>query len=45
VNAEKLAFVVGKLEYLGYVITREGIKPDQKKDTNSSQFEKAKDET
>jgi hypothetical protein len=31
INAEKSAFAVGKLEYLGYVITQEGIKPDPKK--------------
>jgi Reverse transcriptase (RNA-dependent DNA polymerase). len=31
VNATKLAFVVDKLEYLGYVITREGINPNPKK--------------
>jgi len=31
VNIEKSAFAVGELEYLGYVITREGIKPDPKK--------------
>jgi hypothetical protein len=31
VNAAKSSFAVGELEYLGYVITREGIKPDPKK--------------
>jgi hypothetical protein len=31
-NAEKSAFaVVGKLEFIGYVITQDGIKPDPKK--------------
>jgi hypothetical protein len=31
VNASKSSFAVGELEYLGYVITREGIKPNPKK--------------
>jgi Reverse transcriptase (RNA-dependent DNA polymerase). len=36
INAEKSAFAVGELEYLGYVITREGIKADPKKFRPSS---------
>jgi hypothetical protein len=31
VNAAKSSFAVGDLDYLGYVITHEGIKPDPKK--------------
>jgi DNA-binding transcriptional MocR family regulator len=31
VNTSKSSFAVGELEYLGYVITREGSKPNPKK--------------
>ena len=30
-NAEKCSFAVSEIEYLGYIITKEGIKPDPKK--------------
>ena len=31
INADKLSFSKTEIDYLGYVVTREGIKPQQKK--------------
>ncbi len=31
VNAAKSSFCANEIEYLGYILTREGIKPQQKK--------------
>ena len=31
VNTEKLSFIAPEIEYLGYMVTKDGIKPEQKK--------------
>jgi len=41
VNAAKSFFCTHEIEYLGYILTREGIKPQQKKSTGDTHAKSA----